>query len=249
MPRTALCLFAALAASTGTAAAQGVRGADTLPRTPGIHELSLDLPGTGPVLFGVSVPRGYDAARPAPLVVVLHSGGEPMRHYGAAFMRLLVEPALRDLGPIMVAPDCPERAWSEPFCDRAVLAVVAVAKEHYAIDTTRVLVTGFSMGGRGAWFHAARHADIFTAAIPMAASTGGLSEVELATQPTYVIHSRADEVVPFEPAERNARALERAGRTIRFEGLWDYTHFEMYRYVDALKRGGRWVAERWNAAR
>ena len=124
-----------------------------------------------------------------------------------------------------------------------------MAKEHYAIDTTRVLVTGFSMGGRGAWFHAARHADIFTAAIPMAASTGGLSEVELATQPTYVIHSRADEVVPFEPAERNARALERAGRTIRFEGLWDYTHFEMYRYVDALKRGGRWVAERWNAAR
>ena len=219
-----------------------------LPQTAGVHELTLDVPEVGQVLYGVSVPRGYRADRPAPLVVVLHSGGQRMRHYGAAFTRFLAEPGLRDLNAIMVAPDCPASAWSDPAADRAVMAVVEAALKSYAIDRRRVLVTGYSMGGRGTWFQAARHPELFTAAIPMAASTGDLPQDQLATQPTYVIHSRADEVVPFAPAEQNARALERAGRTIRFEALDRFRHFEMDLYIDALRRGGRWVSDRWNIA-
>lgn len=216
-----------------------------LPTSAGVHELALDVPQVGRVLYGVSVPRGYTPNTPAPLVVVLHSGGQRMRYYGAAFTRLLVEPALRDLRPIIVAPDCPTNAWSDSASDVAVMAVVEEALKNYAIDRRRVLVTGFSMGGRGTWFHASRHADLYTAAIPMAASIGDLAVDQLALQPTYIIHSRNDEVVPFAPAERNARALERAGRTVHFEALDDFTHFEMFRYVDALRRAGRWVADRW----
>lgn len=216
-----------------------------LPTSAGLHELALDVPQVGRVLYGVSVPRGYNPNTPAPLVVVLHSGGQRMRYYGAAFTRLLVEPALRDLHPIIVAPDCPTNAWSDQASDAAVMAVVEEALRSYTIDKRRVLVTGFSMGGRGTWFHASRHADLYTAAIPMAASIGDLPPESLAPQPTYIIHSRNDEVVPFAPAERNARALERAGRTVRFEALDDFTHFEMFRYVDALRRAGRWVADRW----
>ena len=74
----------------------------------------------------------------------------------------------------------------------------------YNIDRKRVLVVGFSMGGRGTWHMAAQHPDLFTAAIPMAASTRGMTIDQLGRQPTYVIHSREDEVVPFEPAEENA---------------------------------------------
>ena len=49
---------------------------------------------------------------------------------------------------------------------------------------------------------ASRHADLFTAAIPMAASPGDLPIDRLATMPTYIIHSRDDEVSPFAPDER-----------------------------------------------
>lgn len=215
-----------------------------LPTAPGVHELTLNTAG-GRVMYGVSVPRGYNASTPVPLVVVLHSGGQRVPFYGAAFTRFLVEPALRDLQAIIVAPDCPANAWSDPACDAGMLAVVDEAMKSYAIDRTRVLVTGYSMGGRGTWYAAAHHADLFTAAIPMAASIGDLTEAELGRQPTYVIHSRADEVVPFAPAERNARALARAGHIIRFEAVDGFTHFEMYRYIEALKRGGRWIEEQW----
>jgi predicted peptidase len=211
----------------------------------GIHELTFQVPNGGTVLYAIAIPKGYDPQRPAPLVLVLHSGGERMKYYGSAFMRLLVEPALSGLRPIMIAPDCPTNAWTDPVAERAVLALVEDTLGRYAIDRHRILVTGFSMGGRGTWFMASRHADLFTAAIPMAASTGDEPIERLGAIPTYVIHSRADEVSPFAPAERTAKQLAAMGRTIHFEPLYGYGHYEMFRYVDALKRAGRWVADRW----
>ena len=67
----------------------------------------------------------------------------------------------------------------------------------------------------------------------------------LAKQPTYVIHSRDDEVVPFLPAEKNARELERQGKTITFEAVDGLKHFEMVRYSEALRRAANWVRDRW----
>jgi len=217
------------------------------PTTSGLYDLTADVPEVGSVSFGLSVPRGYNPERPVPLVVVLHPGGERMRYYGSAFTRIVVEPGLRDLGAVMLALDCPADSWSEPLSEKALLTLIEATMKSYNIDRRRVLVTGFSMGGSGTWFMSSRHPELFTAAIPMAAGTRDLSTDALATMPTYVIHSRDDERVPFGPAESNARALERAGRPIRFEALSGLSHFEMVNYVDALRRGGRWVADRWKS--
>jgi predicted peptidase len=160
-------------------------------------------------------------------------------------MRQIVAPGLRGLDPIVIAPDCPTRSWADPASERAVMALVQNTLDTYAIDRRRILVVGFSMGGRGTWYMSSRHSDLFTAAIPMAASIGDEPLERLATIPTYVIHSRDDEVVPFEPAERNWRALEKLKRPIEFEAIWDVGHFQMGAYIDSLQRAGRWVAERW----
>lgn len=216
-----------------------------LPVTRGLHQLQADIPGAGKVLYAVSVPDGYDAKTATPLVLVLHPGGARMPYYGAEFARRIAEPALRQLKPIMIAPDCTERAWSDAACDMAAMTLVGDAMKAYNIDRKRVLVVGYSMGGRGTWHMAANHADVFTAAIPMAASTRGINVDQLGRQPTYIIHSRADEVVPFEPAEENAQALKRLKRDVEFEAIDDLTHFDMISYVDALRRAGRWVSGRW----
>ena len=79
----------------------------------------------------------------------------------------------------------------------------------------------------------------------MAASTRGMTIDRLGRQPTYVIHSREDEVVPFEPAEEIARDLRKLERDVEFEALDDFTHFDMTSYIDALQRAGQWVARRW----
>jgi predicted peptidase len=217
----------------------------TAPPSPGVHESAFNMRGGGSMLYAISVPKNYDPQVPSPLVLVLHSGGERMRYYGSAFMRLLVAPALGDLRAIMVAPDCPTNSWTDAAAEEAVMGLLQDVLTQFNIDRRRVLVTGFSLGGRGTWFMASRHADFFTAAIPMASSPGDLPIDRLAIVPTYIIHSRDDEVSPFAPDERLAKQLMEMGRPVRFQALYGYGHYEMYRYVDALKGAGRWVADQW----
>ncbi len=214
-----------------------------------LRNLKMPLADGGDLLYGLSLPDGYVPGQPRPLVLALHPGGERMVYYGSAYTQAVVAPALASLGAIIVAPDCPSGAWTDATSERAVLALLERIMRDYSVDRTRVLVAGFSMGGRGTWFLSSRHTELFTAAIPMAASTGNDPEDSLARIPTYIIHSRRDQVVPFEPAERTARALERLGRTVMFEPLDAPTHFEMGAYIPALRRAGAWVAGRWAAAK
>jgi predicted peptidase len=209
----------------------------------GMRQLRFQAPD-GPVLYGISVPDKYEPGQPRPLILALHPGGPPTPYRGSAFMRQIVAPAL-GREAIMIAPDCPTRSWTDPVAERSVMALVENTLNSYAIDRRRILVVGFSLGGRGTWFMSARHNDLFTGAIPMAAPAGDDPADRIGTIPTYIIHSRNDEVVPFEPAERRARELEKTGRPVRFEALDDIGHFQMGGYIDALSRAGRWMSDRW----
>jgi len=208
------------------------------------EQRTLKTPDGSTLRYGLSVPGDYNASRPRPLVLVLHPGGGGSPFYGDGFLRSIFLPGLRDLAPIMIAPDVPGRAWTEPRAEQAVMALVAAMIDEFAVDRQRILVAGFSLGGAGTWYLSARHADRFTAAIVMA----GRTEEPLATLariPTYVIHGRDDEVVPFGQAEERALSLEKMSRPVAFDALSGVSHYAMGSYVAALARGGRWVNERW----
>lgn len=216
------------------------------PSRPGVYRLTQTVPDLGEMRYAVSLPDGYSARQARPLVLALHPGGERFPYYGGAFMEQVVAPGLHALGAIIVAPDCPTQSWTDPNAERAVLTLVRRVMNDYSVDRRRVLVTGFSLGGRGTWFLASRHADLFTAAIVMAGAPGTQPLGRLATKPTFVIHSREDEVVPFAPTDVAVKELRRLGREVEFEALDGVGHFDMGAYVDPLSRAGRWVVERWN---
>ena len=226
--------------SLATALAQ----ADTGPR---FERRTLVLADGSTMTYGLAVPRDYDRSRPRPLVIALHPGGRGP-YYGDGFLRSIFYPGLRELAPIMVAPDVPGSNWTEPRSETAVLALMDAMGKEFAVDARRIAVVGFSMGAAGTWYLSARHPDRVTAAVVIAGRSGEPTEL-LAKIPTYVIHSRDDEVVPFAQAEERARALEGLKRPIRFEALSGFGHYQMGNYVDALQRGARWVRERWDAPR
>src|SRR5262249_7037327 len=184
--------------------------------------------------------------RPCPVVLALHPAGSAL-YYGARFLHFVVQPGLQDLDAIMIAPDCPSRSWNDPVSESSVMELLQHVLETYPVDRRRILITGFSMGGRGTWYFAARHPDIFTAAIPMASSADGQPLDRLALMPTYIIHSRDDQVVPFAPMDRTASQLAQVGRVVKFEALSGLGHYEMNLYVDALRRAGQWVRDHWKA--
>jgi predicted peptidase len=152
---------------------------------------------------------------------------------------------LKPLDAIIVAPDCPTRTWTDSGSEQAVLALLQDVLRQYSIDRRRILVTGYSMGGRGTWFMAARHADLFTGAITIAGSPQGESLDSLGRIPTFAIHSRTDEVVPIDPDRRTVAELERLGRPVAFEAVDGRGHFDVASYRAAFERAVKWVEERW----
>ena len=99
----------------------------------------------------------YPSEKPSPLILAFHYGGKLTNFYGKKFVTVLIEPALKDVEAIIVAPDCPERRWESPVSERAVMDLLNYICQEYKVDSRRILVTGYSMGGVGTWHLAARH--------------------------------------------------------------------------------------------
>ena len=213
---------------------------------PQVTESTLALGDGSSLRYAISVPDTDDgsAGVPRTLVLALHPGGRSPG-YGSSFMRSIVEPALRSWEAVMVAPDVPDRSWSTPRSEGAVLTLVQHVLERHAIDRGRILVTGFSMGGRGTWYLAARHPEVFTGAIVMAGSPGEGDVEALTGTPLYLIHSPQDEVVPYEPVE--AAYLELAGRDhpVEIRVLPGASHYAMGAYILPLRLSGEWMLARW----
>ena len=215
------------------------------PPAPRFQQLTFRTADGAAIRYGLAIPTDNPPGQLHPLVLALHPGGEKTPYYGDQYMRQIFLPGLGALDPIMVAPDCPTRAWSDPEAEQAVMELIDSVIAKYPIDRHRILVTGFSLGGSGTWFMSSRHADVLTAAIVMAGRTDESLD-RLAKIPTYVIHSRNDEVVPFDQAEQRAAELEHLGRIVKFEALEGVGHFDMRGYLGALERAGRWVTEHWD---
>ena len=215
---------------------------------PRVTETVFKLAGGEEMLYAISLPAGYDGDSNdrRPLILALHPGGRAS-YYGSNFMRQIVEPALRGWGAVIVAPDVPTRSWANEDSEQAVLAFLNDVLENHAVDRARILVTGFSMGGRGTWYMATRHADLFTGAIPIAASRGDDSLDGLGAMPVYLIHSPDDEVVPYGPAEETALLLAERGHPVQMTRLTGASHNMMGDYVAPLRAAGEWMKEQWQA--
>jgi predicted peptidase len=218
------------------------------PRAPGLyHQIA---PETGQ-RYVLSVPEEYAAGLPTPLVLVLHyawSGNLP-HYYGEHLLTDVVGPALRDLGALMVAPGCLHRDWSNPESEAQVNYLLDCVGDTYTIDRGKTIVTGYSLGGHGTWYMAARNQGRFAAALPMAAMVPG-EAIECSWRvPLYVIHSSADEIVPIEPTVRAVRRLREQGAEVQFVVLEDVTHFETGRYFRPLRDAVPWIRAAWRRER
>lgn len=216
---------------------------------PGVTETVLDLEGGGEMRYAISTPPAHQASaqEPRALILALHPGGRS-EYYGSWFMQSIVEPALRGWEAVIVAPDVPDERWATERSERAVLALLEDVLSKHSIDRTRILVTGFSMGGRGTWYMATRHPDLFTGAIVMATGPGEGSLESLADMPLYIIHSPDDGVVPYEPVEETALMLAARGYPVQMMRLPGATHDMMGDYVIPLRAAGNWMQDQWQAS-
>ena len=242
-PLCTIMAFALLSVLPIGAAAQGAGDRPVL--APGLHELTLARAGEPGVGYAISIPTTYSPSTPAPLMLALHYGigNRDSTGVGADLVKGLIGPALVGLGAIIVAPDSVRGNWSTSENEKAVNALLDMIMAHYAIDKKRVAVTGYSMGGTGSWHLAEKFPERFSAAIPIAsrppASAAGWR------LPVLAIHSRDDQVVPFDPAAARIAELQKVGVNAKLIALTGIAHYEAGRFREPLREAIPWLQEVW----
>ena len=169
-----------------------------------------------PLDYLLYLPKQYDRNNAHwPLVIFLHGAGE--RGTTITEVAKLGPPRLISDGghlpAILVSPQCPpERSWQPVLLLRLIDQVTA----QYRVDTRRICVTGYSMGGCGTWGLAAAAPDRFAAAAPLCGGGDVPDAKELRNTPLWVFHGEVDDVVSLEASEKMVEAVKAAGGHVVF---------------------------------
>jgi predicted esterase len=168
-------------------------------------------------------PKEYntDTLKKWPLIIYLHGGSRR----GTDLVKLYADGIPdqlyrgREFPFIIIAPQCPEHIrWST---DNWFENLYKEVNEKYRIDTNRVYLTGFSLGGAGTWYIAAKYPDKFAAIAPMSGFTSHMDFIDnnidmLINMPIWAFHGKIDNVVPFEETERIIKKLDGKNKDLRF---------------------------------
>lgn len=167
------------------------------PPTSGVHRLGLGDERDGVLL----VPTGYEPARPAPLVLMLHGSGDSAAP-GLSRLQALAD----ERGVLLLAVDSRGRTWDVilqgygpdvQFIDRALAYTFA----RCAVEPTRVALEGFSDGASYALGLGLSNGGLFTHVI--AFSPGFLPHTDREGDPeVFISHGTDDPVLPIEQCSR-----------------------------------------------
>ena len=173
----------------------------------------------GTVLVGgdrpatVVIPPGYDAGRPAPLLIVLHGYGSSGREHDLYFHlgELAAERGYLYVYPDGTRDDEGNRFWNatDACCDfghkgvddSAYLAgIITEIKAAFAVDPKRIHVIGHSNGGFMSYALSCTHADTIAAMVSLAGATFVKPTDCAPTSPVAVleVHGTADDSVLYE---------------------------------------------------
>lgn len=150
-----------------------------------------------------------------PLLLFLHGAGE--RGDDLELVKVHGPPKMiaqgEDFPFVVVSPQCPEGVW---WSIETLHALINEVVATHRIDTSRIYVTGLSMGGYGSWGLAYTYPNLFAAAVPICGG-GEPDKAPLMKEiPTWVFHGAKDEAVPLERSQEMVDALEEVGGNVRF---------------------------------
>lgn len=204
------------------------------------------------------LPKGYNAEgrqnQRWPLILFLHGAGER----GHDIWKVAVHGPPKyvathsDFPFIVVSPQCPDgQIWSK----NTLLALLDEVTEKYAVDKSRVYLTGLSMGGYGTWDLGLAFPERFAAIAPICGGgelitlllSSGQKSGSLKSLGIWAFHGAKDPVVPLNESERMIDFVKKAGvseakLTVYPEATHDawtetYNNPELYEWFLKHRRG------------
>jgi predicted peptidase len=200
------------------------------------------------VRYTVFVPEGYDGVRKFPVVLFLHGAGERGDDG--------VVPSQVGLGPciasnpaghpyLAVFPQARE-TWSASSPDgQRAMAILDEVIADFAVDPSRIVLTGLSMGGMGTWSLATTYPDRFSALVPICGPGDAEQAQSIRAIPTWGFVGDDDRAPFVEGMREMVRALRDIGAPVRYteyrgvgHNSWDraYAEPELVEWMLAPRR-------------
>lgn len=184
--------------------------------------------------YRIHTPAALAAGKKVPLILFLHGAGErgddnalQLKHGVADLIRF----SLTNGQAIVIAPQCPQNNqwvntnWKAPTHSmpsmpstpmKLTLLLLQDALAKWPVDTSRVYVTGISMGGYGAWDIIQRKPELFAAAIPICGGGDSGLAPTLKKLPIRVFHGDKDTAVPVVRSRDMVKALQACGGNVQY---------------------------------
>lgn len=185
--------------------------------------------------YVVFIPANYRADKPSPAILFLHGAGErgkDNRMQLTAGLAPFVHARTKTFPFVVVFPQCESsearilEAWqaNSPDGRRALLALEDTQKR-YTIDPKRIVLSGWSMGGYGAWSLGMAEASRWSAVVPLAGGGDTSKVAALKDVPVWAFHGANDKLVKPKDGREMVDALNAAGGKATFTELPDVGHY------------------------
>src|SRR5258706_6842838 len=181
--------------------------------------------GSSTLPYRLFEPTGLAAGQKAPLVLFLHGMGDSGTDNIAQtnwMGGLLNATKSGQYASYVLARQIDTHSWFQSFSSTPTqamkLTIDALKKviNTENIDTSRVYVTGLSMGGMGTWDILAREPKLFAAAVPMSGGGDVRTAATIKDIPIWAFHGGADSIVPVSATRDMIQALRDAGGSPRY---------------------------------
>jgi predicted peptidase len=152
------------------------------------------------------------------------------------------------MGAIIVSPDCPSEHWNDLVSEAYVIDLHRRLLDQYEIKNAKTLIAGYSFGGIGTWYIAARNQNEFGGALPISARPPEAINVDWSI-PIYVIHSSDDEIFPIEYTLKAVELLRKRNEDVELKIVEGVTHFDTYGFIGPLRETIPWIRNVWKQGR
>ncbi len=171
-----------------------------------------------------------------PLIIFLHGSGEK----GTDIEKVKVHGPLKylktaSLDAFILAPQCPETAyWESESLHQLIQKII----QENNIDTSKIYLTGLSMGAWGAWNLAIAHPETFAALVPIAGFVDRVPMIEnckLQHIPIKIYHGLMDDVVSVDYSVAIYKRLKQCNTNIELIIFDDANHDSWSRVYDDVQ--------------
>lgn len=182
------------------------------------------------------LPENYDSLQYWPLIIYLHGGSERGNDLKKLSTSGIPDQIYRgrNFPFIIIAPQCPLNTrwetdnWFEPLYEEII--------GKYRIDTNKIYLTGYSLGGSGTWYLAIKYPELFAAIAPISGFTThnafiyknlkNLNDLDI-----WAFHGKIDLTVPIEETETIVKKIQKNNKTIHFTAdpnVGHWIHWNIY---------------------